>query len=58
MEILILICVLFGFMYVMGYAFQKDLKDMEKTHPKFRKYLIDNYGFITPNNNLKPKQRK
>jgi len=45
-------------MYVMGYAFQKDLKDMEKTHPKFRKYLIDNYGFITPNNNLKPKQRK
>ncbi len=43
MEILIGICVLFGLMYVMGCAFQKDLKDMEKTHYKFRKYLKDNY---------------
>ena len=43
MEILIGICVLIGFMYVMGYAFQKDLKDMEKTHPKFRKHLKDRY---------------
>jgi hypothetical protein len=44
-EILIGICVLFGFMYVMGYAFQKDLKDMQKTHPKFRKHLKDKYDF-------------
>lgn len=43
MEILIGIIVLFGFMYVMGWAFQKDLKDMEKTHPKFRKHLSDKY---------------
>ncbi len=43
MEILIVICVLFGFMYVMGCAFQNDLKDMEKTHPKFRKHLKDKY---------------
>ena len=43
MEILIGISVLFGFIYVMGYAFKKDLKDMEKTHPKFRKHLKDRY---------------
>jgi hypothetical protein len=43
MEILIVICVFFGFMCVMGYAFQKDLKEMEKTHPEFRKHLKDKY---------------
>jgi predicted small metal-binding protein len=43
MEILIGIGILFGLMYVMGCAFQKDLKDMEKTHPKFRKHLKDNH---------------
>ena len=30
-------------MYVMGLAFQNDLKEMEKTHPKYRKYLKDRY---------------
>jgi len=47
MEILIGICVLIGLMYVMGYALQKDLKEMEKTHPKLRKHLEDKYGFKT-----------
>ena len=45
-EILIgisLIGAVVGFMYVMGYAFQQDLKEMEKTHPKFRKYLKNKY---------------
>ena len=41
--ILIGIIVLFGFMYAMGLAFQTDLKDMEKTHPKFRKHLKNKY---------------
>jgi hypothetical protein len=43
MGILIGIIILFWVMYVMGCVFQKDLKDMEKTHPKFRKHLKDKY---------------
>jgi hypothetical protein len=43
-EIIIGILLLIGFMYAMGWAFQYDLKEMEKTHPKYRKYLKDRYG--------------
>ena len=43
MRILIGICALIGLMYAMCYAFQKDLNDMEETHPKFRKHLKDKY---------------
>ena len=43
MEVLIGVSVLIVFMYVMGWAFQKDLKDMNKTHPKFRKHLKDKH---------------
>lgn len=43
MKILILIGLLIGFMYLMGWALQYDLKEMEKTHPKYRKYLKDRY---------------
>ena len=45
MGILIGIVLLFGFMYIMGWAFQYDLKEMKKTHPKYRKYLKDRYGW-------------
>lgn len=45
MELLIGLVILFGFMYVMGWAFQYDLKEMEKTHPKYRKHLKDKYGW-------------
>jgi hypothetical protein len=43
MEILVGLVVLIGFMWLMGSAFQTDLKDMKKTHPKFRKHLKDRY---------------
>ena len=43
MEILIILGVLIVFISLMGGAFQTDLKDMEKTHPKFRKHLKDRY---------------
>lgn len=42
-EILIGLGILFGFMYVMGWAFQYDLKEMERTHPKYRKHLKDKH---------------
>ena len=32
-----------GFMWVMGKCFESDLKDLEKTNPKYRKWLKDNY---------------
>lgn len=40
---LVLIIVIFGFMYIMGRCFESDLKDLEKTNPKYRKYLKDKY---------------
>ena len=40
---LILAVVILGFMYLMGRLFESDLKDMEKTHPHYRKYLRDKY---------------
>lgn len=43
-EILIGISIVVGLMYLMGYALQKDLKNMEKTHPKFRKHLKDKFN--------------
>lgn len=39
----VLIIVVFGFMYVMGKCFESDLKDLEKTNPKYRKYLKDKF---------------
>lgn len=44
MEIIIGLAILIGFMYVMGWAFQQDLKEMEKTHPKYTKHLKDKYN--------------
>ena len=43
MELLIGLLILFGIMYIMGYAFNKDLNDLKKTHPKYRKHLRDKY---------------
>ena len=45
MELLIGLIILISFMAVMGWAFQHDLKEMEKTHPKYRKHLKDKYGW-------------
>ena len=39
----VLIIVIFGFMWVMGKCFESDLKDLEKTNPKYRKYLKDKF---------------
>ena len=41
--ILITVFVIVGFMWVMGKCYQHDLKEMEKTDPKYRKWLKDNY---------------
>ena len=30
-------------MYILGLAFQSDLKDLEKTNPKYRKYLKEKF---------------
>jgi uncharacterized protein YneF (UPF0154 family) len=35
--------VILGFMWVMGKCFESDLKDLEKTNPKYRKWLKDKY---------------
>lgn len=40
---LIIIAVLFIFMCIMGLCFESDLKDLEKTNPKYRKHLKDKY---------------
>jgi len=45
MEILLLIGMIFGIMYVMGWALQDDLKRMEDSDPKYRKHLKDKYGW-------------
>lgn len=37
--------ILFGIMYMLGWAFQQDLDDMEKSQPEYRKYLKDKYGW-------------
>ena len=44
MELIIGIVIIFGFMLIMGLLFQHDLKQMEKTHLKYRKYLKDTYN--------------
>jgi uncharacterized protein YneF (UPF0154 family) len=35
--------VILGFMWVMGKCFESDLKDLEKTNQKYRKFLKDKY---------------
>ena len=35
--------VILGFMWLMGKCFESDLKDLEKTNPKYRKWLKDKY---------------
>lgn len=40
----VLVIVIFGFMYLSGKCFEADLKDLEKSNPKYRKHLKDNYN--------------
>lgn len=42
--ILVLLFIVFGFMWIMGKAFESDLKDLEKTNPKYRQFLKDKYN--------------
>lgn len=39
----ILASIIFTFLLIGGLCFQEDLKEMEKTDPKFRKHLKDKY---------------
>lgn len=41
---IIVILGFFVFFYIMGKAFESDLKDLEKTNPRLRKYLKDKYN--------------
>ena len=41
MEILIGILIIFAIMLGASFAFQKDLKEIERTDPKYRQYLKD-----------------
>lgn len=41
--LLILFLFIFGLMWVLGKVFQSDLKELEKTNPKYRKWLKDKY---------------
>lgn len=43
-SLLIGIFVIFAIMWILGKAFEADLKDLEKTNPKYRKFLKDKYG--------------
>ena len=49
METLIVLAKIIGIiivlMIIMGLCFQNDLNEMEHTHPEYRKYLKDKYGF-------------
>lgn len=45
MELIIGLILIFGLMYVMGWALQDDLKRIEKNDPKYRKHLKDKYGW-------------
>jgi|LauGreDrversion4_2_1035121.scaffolds.fasta_scaffold863631_1 hypothetical protein len=36
--------VILGFMWLMGKCFESDLKELEKTNPKYRKFLKDKYN--------------
>jgi hypothetical protein len=42
--LVVYIVFLFGFMWIMGKCFESDLKDLEKTNPKYRKFLKDKYN--------------
>lgn len=35
--------VIYSLMWILSKAFQSDLRDLEKTNPRFRKYLKDKY---------------
>lgn len=42
-ELLVIILIIFGLMYMFGRAFQSDLDDLERKNPKYRKWLKDKY---------------
>ena len=39
----VLLVVVGGFMWIMGKCFESDLEDLEKTNPRYRKFLKDKY---------------
>jgi hypothetical protein len=41
--LLVLIIVVFGFIYFAGRCIKIDLEELEKTNPRYRKYLKDKY---------------
>jgi Na+-transporting methylmalonyl-CoA/oxaloacetate decarboxylase gamma subunit len=41
--VFILLLIVLIFMWIMGKAFESDLRDLEKTNPKYRKFLKDKY---------------
>ena len=41
--ILVTLFVILGFMWVIGKCFESELKDLEITNPKYRKWLKDRY---------------
>lgn len=43
--VLVGLWILFEIIYAIGWAFRSDLDEMEKTNPKYRKYLKDKYGW-------------
>jgi hypothetical protein len=40
----VLLFIILGYMWVMGKCFESDLKELEKTNPKYRKFLKDKYN--------------
>ena len=43
-NLLIMVFIILGIMSIFGIAFQYDLKELEKTNPKYRKWLKDKYN--------------
>lgn len=43
LKIILIVAGIFGFMYIMGKAFENDLEEMEETHPDYRKHLKNKY---------------
>lgn len=43
LELLIGLGIIITIMWIFGKAFESDLKDLEKTNPKYRKFLKDKY---------------
>ncbi len=43
-KLIVILLLMIFIMWVLGKAFESDLKDLEKTNPKYRQKLKDDYG--------------